>query len=286
MKAVPATNHRARLGILGALTAALAMTLPAGAMADERASLPAPFTGPATTLPTSCDYKAGECDFVVDPASDVCFVPGGDPNQPRATFLVRGNQVLAFDWPWGDNPSADHAIFYRFRDMHFNAVSGQWQKIYDNCDRELVNSTGRALGVYAWLTRDELDSLAAQGLNLGYAGLGVDIPETPQDEPRQEEAPTGDQSPEPQQGPFFGGPGSGDEPRPEEAPAGDRSADGAEVDTAAALRAARKSRAVPTAPARKSKASVKTRSATRKKAAAKKKAAANSKRPAAKKRGR
>ena len=280
MNAVRTSNRRSGLGVLGALVASLALAVPAAAMADEGPSLPAPFTGPAAALPTSCDYKAGECDFVVDPASDVCFVPGGDPNQPRATFLVRGNQVLAFDWPWGDNPSVDHAIFYRFRDMYFNAVAGKWRKIYDNCDRELINSTGRALGVYAWMTRDELDSFEAQGVYLGYAGLGVDIPDAPQDEPRQEEAPADDQSAEPQQGPFFGGPGWGDEPLQEVAPTGDLSADGAEVDTTAALRAARKSRAVPTASARKSKSSGKARSTTKKKATSK------SKRPAAKKRGR
>jgi hypothetical protein len=223
------------------LVASLALALPGAALANDKL-LPAPFVGVASPLPTTCNYAAGECDFVVDPSTDVCFIPGGDPDQPTATFLIKGKQLLAFDWPWGADPSADHAIFGRMKNLYFNAVSGNWQKTYEDCDRELVNSTGRALGVYAWLTRDELDSLAAQGLYLGYAGV-------PQDELPQEET-----------------------------PASVESANRSEVGTATLLRAKSNSRAVLTSRVGKAKPSVKPRSTGKNKAAAKPKRPAVKKR--------
>ena len=241
MNSSQTANRQARTGLLGALVASLALALPGAALANDKL-LPAPFVGVAAPLPTTCNYAAGECDFVVDPSTDVCFIPGGDPDQPTATFLIKGKQLLAFDWPWGADPSADYAIWDRYRNVYFNAASGNWQKTYEDCDRELVNSTGRALGVYAWLTRDELDSLAAQGIYLGYAGL-------PQDGVPQEET-----------------------------PASTESASRLEVGAATLLRPKRNSRAVLSSRTGKPKPSVKPRSKGKKKGAGKPKRPAVKKR--------
>ena len=230
MGSTQTANRHARAGLVGALVASLALALPGAALANGKL-LPAPFIGAASPLPTTCDYAAGECDFVVDPYSDVCFMPGADPDQPTATFLIRGKRLLAFDWPWGVNPPADHAIFGRMKNLYFNAVSGNWQKTYEDCDRELINSTGRTLGIYAWLTRDELDSLAAQGLYIAYPGL-------PQDALPQEDR-----------------------------PASVESASRSEAGTAALLRAKRNSRAGLTSPAGKDRPSVKARSTGKKNSA-------------------
>lgn len=169
---------RLPLGLLTALAACCALALPATAPAAE--------FGDSSGLPTACDY--GEPGCSVDLDTETCFIPGGTSDQPRATFLIRGDRVVAINLPWGSPgfDGLDNRVFENIRKNYFAAVSGDWQSLFERCDRKLVASTGRALGVIAWMTRAELDQNYPY---IGYPGLPAE------DRPAEDSVNEGDPTP-------------------------------------------------------------------------------------------
>jgi hypothetical protein len=169
---------RLPLGLLAALAACFALALPAAA--------PAAQFGDASGLPVACDYGEPGCSIDLD--TETCSIPGGTSDQPRANFWIRGDKVVAINLPWG-SPGFDsfvNPIFENWRRNYYAAVSGDWQSLFGRCDRKLVVSTGRALGIIAWMTRAELDQSYPY---VGYAGLPAE------DRPAEDSVNEGDPTP-------------------------------------------------------------------------------------------
>ncbi|MCX6390377.1 MAG: hypothetical protein NT122_07105 [Solirubrobacterales bacterium] len=59
---------------------------------------------PELIAPPGCDYSAGECPIVFDPATDRCVV------SRHRVWVARGGEWTIINWTWGDNAELDAAI--------------------------------------------------------------------------------------------------------------------------------------------------------------------------------
>ena len=86
---------------------------------DEATTRPA-----ETVLPAICDYSAGECPIVFDPATDKCVI------SRRWVWVGREGQWTIMEWTVGDNPELDAAV---------SAANDQWTQWIVNGDLASIN---------------------------------------------------------------------------------------------------------------------------------------------------
>ena len=68
-----------------------------------------------------CNYAAGECEIVFDPATDKCVIERGTS---ATVWIGRAGQFYVIDWPWGANEELDAALIRNgaeFRDAIVNS---------------------------------------------------------------------------------------------------------------------------------------------------------------------
>jgi len=68
-----------------------------------------------------CNYAAGECEIVFDPATDRCVIERGTS---ATVWIGREGQFYVIDWPWGANEELDAALIRNgaeFRDAIVNS---------------------------------------------------------------------------------------------------------------------------------------------------------------------
>ena len=114
-----------RFRYTAALLALGAMFLAPGAAwaaEDEATARPA-----ETVLPAICDYSAGECPIVFDPATDKCVI------SRQWIWVGREGQWTIMGWTVGDNPDLDAAVSVANDQWTQWIVKGDIASINDAC---------------------------------------------------------------------------------------------------------------------------------------------------------
>jgi len=79
-----------------------------------------------------CDYAAGECGIVVDPAADRCVVAFG-PEIDRTIYLIRSGNLYVIEWNWGADPSADEALRQSWSELFQLIAVGDYTEYFARC---------------------------------------------------------------------------------------------------------------------------------------------------------
>lgn len=79
-----------------------------------------------------CNYAAGECDVVVDPAADRCVIAFG-PEIDRTIYLVRDGGLYIIEWDWGSDPAADAAIRQSWSELFQLIAAGDYTEYFARC---------------------------------------------------------------------------------------------------------------------------------------------------------
>ena len=79
-----------------------------------------------------CDYGAGECDIVVDPAADRCVVAYG-PEIDRTIYLIRDGSLYLIEWNWGADPAADEALRQSWSELFELIATGNYVEYFARC---------------------------------------------------------------------------------------------------------------------------------------------------------
>jgi hypothetical protein len=88
--------------------------------------------GPEIPDFVGCDYAAGECEIVVDPATDRCVVAFG-PEIDRTIYLIRDANLYVIEWNWGADPSADEALRQGWSELFQLIASGDYTEYFARC---------------------------------------------------------------------------------------------------------------------------------------------------------
>ena len=86
-----------------------------------------------------CNYAAGECEIVFDPAADRCVIERGT----SATVLIgRAGQFYVIDWPWGTNEELDAALIRNGAEFRDAIATGNVDFVIGACDSGQINGDG------------------------------------------------------------------------------------------------------------------------------------------------
>ena len=78
-----------------------------------------------------CNYAAGECEIVFDPATDKCVIERGTS---ATVWIGRAGQFYVIDWPWGENPDLDAALIRNGAEFRDAIATGNIDFVISACD--------------------------------------------------------------------------------------------------------------------------------------------------------